>query len=730
MSGRRPRSRSPKRPRSRRRRGRTNPTSRRSSRKPRSRPPRLRSRPHRRKASRSVSAQAGWSGSAGSRSRSAAFSSSSTRSKPACSGRACASSSAACLPRRWWRPVNGHAAQDVAIALEQVPAAHIPSILTAAGTTVAYATIYAAYALYGFLVPGTAFVLLGIVALATLAAALLHGPALAALGQVGAFIAPLLVASDTPNYWALYIYLAVVTAASFALARARLWRWLAITAVAFGTLWMFPGLNDTIVAGSIGAHAFHAVAGFMLVAALLVSGLLYGPDAEPGEIDPVSSIALGAYLFAATLLVLASKHDGVALAAFTLMIAGTVAIAWRTEAATAALPAAARVHVPHDGELGRRHRLQDAGRARRPGRSSARTPSPALYGTHLALGFGFMALFAASGFLAQGRSVKPLVADHLGCDRSRGAARDPDRALSPHLRLRPLAAVRRARAADRRAVRVRDRAHRKARAAPRLGVSRRDLRHRLDCRTRARAHLRAGERLAHRRARPDGAGHRMDCREAPASLAALALRHSGRAGDGAHRLGAAHRRGRRHHADLQLDPLRLRHSGARVLGRGLHAAQARRRYPDAHGRSRRDPVHRAHRVPANPPLHLFGRHLLPVRGPERACAPGLRRACARDRAGAAARAHELGRARCRRTDHHRAHADRNRARVGRVRESAAHRRTGRRAVLQPDPARLWPARDPDGGARAHRARQASADLQHHLLPSRRSVSRSPISRSR
>src|SRR4029077_16178337 len=36
-------------------------------------------------------------------------------------------------------------------------------------------------------------------------------------------------------------------------------------------------------------------------------------------------------------------------------------------------------------------------------------PNPALYGTHLALGFGFMALFAAAGFLAQGRSAKPLV---------------------------------------------------------------------------------------------------------------------------------------------------------------------------------------------------------------------------------------------------------------------------------------------------------------------------------
>src|SRR6266446_4336228 len=50
--------------------------------------------------------------------------------------------------------------------------AHIPSILTAAGTTVAYATVYSAYALYGFLIPAAAFVLLGIDALATLAAAL------------------------------------------------------------------------------------------------------------------------------------------------------------------------------------------------------------------------------------------------------------------------------------------------------------------------------------------------------------------------------------------------------------------------------------------------------------------------------------------------------------------------------------------------------------------------------
>src|SRR5262245_49557989 len=48
-----------------------------------------------------------------------------------------------------------------------LPKAYIPSVLTAAGTAIAYADIYAAYALYGFIGPAAAFVILGIVALGT-----------------------------------------------------------------------------------------------------------------------------------------------------------------------------------------------------------------------------------------------------------------------------------------------------------------------------------------------------------------------------------------------------------------------------------------------------------------------------------------------------------------------------------------------------------------------------------
>src|SRR4029453_12190780 len=91
---------------------------------------------------------------------------------------------------------------------------------------------------------------------------------------------------------------------------------------------------------ALGAHAFHVVVGFALAAALIVAGVLLGPDASPGEIDGTSSAALIAYLIAGPLLVLASRHDPLALAAFAVLVAAGVAIACRAEAAAGAGPGA------------------------------------------------------------------------------------------------------------------------------------------------------------------------------------------------------------------------------------------------------------------------------------------------------------------------------------------------------------------------------------------------------
>src|SRR5262249_41454102 len=289
-----------------------------------------------------------------------------------------------------------------------LPSAHIPSVLTAAGTTVAYADVYAAYALYGFLVPGAAFILLGAVALATLAAALLHGPALAGLGLVGAYVTPLLVASAKPDYWALYLYLAIVTSAAFALARVRMWRWLAITAVVFSALWTLPGVGVVSV-DALGAHAFHLITDFVLAALLIVAGLLFGPDASPGRIDGVSSATLGGYLVIAALLVLASRHDPLALATFVALVVATATIAWRTEAAAAAVPAAALlallVIVRWALDLNLAQLVLPSG----PVAGAVPEPERAGFGWHLALGAGFALLFGGAGYLAQGRSERPIV---------------------------------------------------------------------------------------------------------------------------------------------------------------------------------------------------------------------------------------------------------------------------------------------------------------------------------
>ena len=289
-----------------------------------------------------------------------------------------------------------------------LPQASIPAILTAAGTTAAFATTWAAHGLYGFIGPAVAFVLLGIVALATLAAALLHGPALAGLGLVGAYATPLLVSSPEPSYWALYLYLSVVSGEAFALARIRLWRWLAITAVAASALWILPGLFVATHANAA-PHAFYLAIVFALAGALIVSGFLFGPDAEPDEIDGVSSGALAAYLAAATLLVLASDHAPGALLVFTALVAATVAIAWRASSVTAALPVAALLAALVIAEWAVQIRLETLLAPGGPVARDLPTPGTAQIGMHLVLAAGFAALFGGAGFFAQGRYENPTI---------------------------------------------------------------------------------------------------------------------------------------------------------------------------------------------------------------------------------------------------------------------------------------------------------------------------------
>jgi uncharacterized membrane protein len=120
------------------------------------------------------------------------------------------------------------------VPVQGMAGAYIPAILTAAGAFILFGTVYAAYAIYGFVGPAFAFTLLGAIGVATIIAALVHGQALAGIGLVGSMATPALVSSQAPNPWALFVYLAIVLAATTVIARMRDWKFL-MAAAFFGT---------------------------------------------------------------------------------------------------------------------------------------------------------------------------------------------------------------------------------------------------------------------------------------------------------------------------------------------------------------------------------------------------------------------------------------------------------------------------------------------------------------
>ncbi|CDX33351.1 conserved membrane hypothetical protein [Mesorhizobium plurifarium] len=130
------------------------------------------------------------------------------------------------------------------VPVQGAAGAYIPSILTAAGAFILFGTVYAAHGIYGFIGPATAFALLGVIGVATIGAALVHGLALAGIGLVGAMVTPALVASQAPNPWALFVYLAIVLAATAATARIRDWKALVAAAFAGTGIWTILYMVD------------------------------------------------------------------------------------------------------------------------------------------------------------------------------------------------------------------------------------------------------------------------------------------------------------------------------------------------------------------------------------------------------------------------------------------------------------------------------------------------------
>lgn len=219
--------------------------------------------------------------------------------------------------------------RDMGIAI--IPAAHIPGVLTAAGTATAFGTIYAAHALYEFIGPATTFLLLGAVGIATMLAAALHGPALAGLGLAGSYIAPMLVSSAKPNPWPLVAYLAVVAASAMGLARLRHWLWLATFAIGGAFIWGLPFVErisgrdlDWTLAGYL-----HALLQLALAAGFLAIMPNLPVPEDRAAPDRIATRTLGALSLLAILMLAEGRFDPGSAVPFTLAVAGLLlAAAW------------------------------------------------------------------------------------------------------------------------------------------------------------------------------------------------------------------------------------------------------------------------------------------------------------------------------------------------------------------------------------------------------------------
>jgi uncharacterized membrane protein len=99
-----------------------------------------------------------------------------------------------------------------------------------------YAALLAALHLYHLLDPRWVFMLLALVSLMTMALSLLHGPELAIIGLIGAYVVPVLVDTNSGNMVAAMTYSLIISGAALLLLRYvfRYWLWWGIIAGSLG----------------------------------------------------------------------------------------------------------------------------------------------------------------------------------------------------------------------------------------------------------------------------------------------------------------------------------------------------------------------------------------------------------------------------------------------------------------------------------------------------------------
>lgn len=137
-----------------------------------------------------------------------------------------------------------------------------------------YAALLAALHLYHLIEPGWTFVFLSVVSLMTMLLALIHGPMLAMIGLVGAYVVPILVSTGSGNIFVAMVYSLIISASGLFLLRyvSKTWLWWSVLAGGLG--WWLISLSSTQPQDFRGLYL--AILGWMLLAVPSLDWLLQG----------------------------------------------------------------------------------------------------------------------------------------------------------------------------------------------------------------------------------------------------------------------------------------------------------------------------------------------------------------------------------------------------------------------------------------------------------------------
>ncbi len=129
-----------------------------------------------------------------------------------------------------------------------------------------FATFLAAFHLYELVPPGLVFVVLFIIAMVTMVLALIHGPVLAGIGILGAYIVPILVNTGSNNVMGAMIYSMIVTVSALFLIKYVYRKWLWLGTVVGALFWWLISLSSNDIQVQIFQPLYLAAIGYLVVA--------------------------------------------------------------------------------------------------------------------------------------------------------------------------------------------------------------------------------------------------------------------------------------------------------------------------------------------------------------------------------------------------------------------------------------------------------------------------------